>query len=34
MHKLKEEGAIVSKRGHLAVRNLDKLMKKCDLFHH
>jgi len=33
MHKLKEEGAIVSKRGHLAVNNLDKLMKKCDLFH-
>ena len=33
MHKLKDEGAIVSKRGHLAVKNLDKLMKKCDLFH-
>jgi len=34
MHKLKEEGVIISKRGHLAVENLEKLMKKCDLFHH
>ena len=34
MHKLKEEGAIVSRRGHLAVKNLEKLMKKCELFHH
>jgi len=34
MHKLKEEGVILSKRGHLAVENLEKLMKKCDLFHH
>ncbi len=34
MHKLKEEGTIISKRGHLAVANLEKLMKKCDLFHH
>ena len=30
MHKLKEEGIIKSKRGHLAVANLEKLLKKCD----
>jgi CRP-like cAMP-binding protein len=30
MHKLKEEGAIISKRGHLAIANLEKLVKKCD----
>ena len=34
MQKLKEEGIIISKRGHMAVENLEKLMKKCDLFHH
>jgi len=34
MQKLKEEGVIISKRGHMAVENLEKLMKKCDLFHH
>ncbi len=32
MHKLKEEEIIVSKRGHLAVKNLEKLIKKSDLF--
>jgi len=31
MHKLKEEGVIMSKRGHLAVANLEKLIKKCDI---
>jgi len=31
MHKLKEEGIIMSKRGHLAVSNLEKLMHKCDI---
>jgi len=30
MHKLKEEGVIMSKRGQLAVSNLEKLMKKCN----
>lgn len=30
MHKLKEEGIIMSKRGHMAVANLEKLIKKCD----
>jgi len=30
MHKLKEEGVIKNKRGHLAVSNLEKLMDKCD----
>jgi CRP-like cAMP-binding protein len=30
MHKLKEEGVIMNKRGHLAVSNLEKLMDKCD----
>ena len=34
MQKLKEEGVVISKRGHMAVENLEKLMKKCDLFHH
>jgi len=34
MQKLKEEGVIISKRGHLAVENLEKLVKKCELFHH
>jgi CRP-like cAMP-binding protein len=34
MQKLKEEGVIISKRGHLAVENLEKLVKKCDLFTH
>jgi len=33
MQKLKEEGVIISKRGHLAVENLEKLVKKCELFH-
>jgi len=31
MHKLKEEGIIMSKRGHLAVSNLEKLIQKCDI---
>ena len=30
MHKLKEEGVIMNKRGHLAVSNLEKLIHKCD----
>jgi len=30
MHKLKEEGVIISKRGHMAVSNLDKLLHKID----
>ena len=34
MQKLKEEGVVISKRGHMAVENLEKLVKKCDLFHH
>ncbi len=34
LHKLKEEGVIMTKRGHIAVENLEKLMEKCDLFHH
>ncbi len=33
MQKLKEEEIIISKRGHLAVKNLEKLMKKSDFFH-
>jgi CRP-like cAMP-binding protein len=33
MQKLKEEGVIISKRGHMAVENLEKLIKKCELFH-
>ncbi len=32
IHKLKEEEIIISKRGHLAVKNLEALMEKCDLF--
>lgn len=32
MHKLKEEEIIINKRGHLAVKNLEKLIKKSDLF--
>jgi len=32
MHKLKEEKVIVSKRGHLAVKNFEKLVKKCDRY--
>ena len=30
MQKLKESGVIISKRGHMAVSSLDKLLKKCD----
>lgn len=30
MHKLNDEGVIISKRGHLAVKNLEKLIKKID----
>lgn len=30
MHKLKDEGVIISKRGHMAVSSLDKLLHKCD----
>jgi len=33
MQKLKEEKVIISKRGHLAVKNLETLLQKCDLFH-
>ncbi|RUM61446.1 MAG: hypothetical protein DSZ03_08425 [Sulfurimonas sp.] len=32
MHKLKDEEIIISKRGHLAVKDLEKLMKKSDFF--
>ncbi len=32
MHKLKEEEVILSKRGHLAVKNLEKLIEKTDYF--
>ncbi len=32
MSKLKEEDIIISKRGHLAVKELEKLIKKCDIF--
>ncbi len=31
MHKLKEEGIVLNKRGHMAVTNLDKLIHKCDV---
>ena len=34
MHKLKEEEIIFNKRGHLAIKNLEELMKKCDLYEH
>jgi len=30
MKKLKEEEIIFSKRGHLAIKNLEKLIEKCD----
>jgi len=30
MHKLKEEGIVNSKRGHLSVSNLEKLLKKLN----
>jgi CRP/FNR family transcriptional regulator len=33
MQKLKDEKVIISKRGHLAVKNLETLLQKCDLFH-
>ena len=33
MHKLKEEEIILSKRGHLAVKNLEKLIQKIDKYH-
>ena len=32
MNKLKKENIIVSKRGHLAVKELEKLIEKCDIF--
>jgi hypothetical protein len=32
MEKLKKEGIILSKRGYLAVKDLEKLLKKCDIF--
>ena len=32
MQKLKEEEIIFSKRGKLAVKNLEKLVQKCDVF--
>ncbi len=34
MHKLKEEEIILNTRGHIAVKNLEELLKKCDLFDH
>jgi len=34
MHKLKEEEIILNTRGHLAIKNLEELIKKCDLFDH
>jgi len=30
MHKLKEEGIVFKKKGHMAVADLEKLIKKCD----
>ncbi len=33
MKKLKEEGIVLSKRGKLVVKDLKKLMKRCDMFH-
>ncbi len=32
MEKLKKEGIIYSKRGYLAVKDLEKLLEKCDIF--
>jgi len=32
LEKLKKEEIIISKRGYLAVKNLKKLIKKCDIF--
>lgn len=32
MNKLKKEDIIVSKRGYLAVKELEKLIEKCDIF--
>ncbi len=32
MEKLKKDGIILSKRGYLAVKDLEKLLKKCDIF--
>jgi len=32
MHKLKEEEIILSRRGHLAIKNLEKLIQKSDQF--
>jgi len=32
IQKLKDEGIIISKRGHMAVENLEKLMKKCHVW--
>ncbi len=34
IHKLKEEQIIISRRGHLAVKNLQKLIQKCDAVDH
>jgi len=33
LNKLKQEEIIVAKRGKMAVKNLEKLIKKCDFFH-
>ncbi|NPA59455.1 MAG: Crp/Fnr family transcriptional regulator [Epsilonproteobacteria bacterium] len=32
IQKLKDEGVLISKRGHMAVENLEKLMKKCTIW--
>jgi len=32
IQKLKDEGILISKRGHMAVENLEKLMKKCNVW--
>ncbi len=32
MEKLKKEGIIISKRGYLAVKDIEKLIEKCDPF--
>ena len=34
IQKLKDEEIIVSKRGKLAIKNLEKLIKKCDIIHY
>ncbi len=34
IQKLKKEGIIISRRGHLAIKDMEKLLKKSDLFSH